>query len=148
MSNLVPDKGINVFLDAINLLNNQKHKNFKAKVIGDSNNINFLKKIKKKIRNLPNVKYLGKMYGKKKFKELNNSSAFVLPTNYFNEAFPISILEAMSLKLPIISSKVGGIPDIVKHKKTGFLIKNKNYEEYANIYEYLFKEQKFSDYSW
>ena len=80
---------------------------------------------------MPNVKYLGKMYGKKKFKELNNSSVFVLPTNYFNEAFPISILEAMSLKVPIISSKVGGISDIVKHKKTGFLIKNKNYEEYA-----------------
>jgi len=37
----------------------------------------------------------------------------------------------MSLKVPIISSKVGGISDIVKHKKTGFLIKNKNYEEYA-----------------
>mgnify|MGYP001332122783 CR=1 FL=1 len=38
-----------------------------------------------------------------------------------NEVIPISILEAMSASLPIISTNVGGIPDIVIHEKNGLL---------------------------
>lgn len=141
LSNLIPDKGIMIFLDAINLMN-KKYKNFNAKVIGNSRNINFLKKIKKKINLLPNVKYLGEMYGKKKYIELNNSNVFVLPTR--NDAFPISILEAMSLKLPIISSRVGGIPDIVKHNKTGFLVKNINFKQYAKFMSIYLNKKKLA----
>ncbi|WP_179850322.1 glycosyltransferase [Candidatus Pelagibacter communis] len=144
LSNLIPDKGIMTFLDAITFLNNQNYKNFKAKVIGDTTNIDFLKKIKKKIRKLPNVKYFGKLYGKNKFKELNNSNVFVLPTYYSNEAFPISILEAMSLNLPIISSRTGGIPDIVKHNKTGFLIKKNNSDQYAKYMSFYLNNKKLA----
>lgn len=144
LSNLIPDKGIMTFLDAITLLNNKSNKNFKAKVIGDTIDRDFLKKIKKKIRKLPNVKYFGKLYGKNKFKELNNSNVFVLPTYYSNEAFPISILEAMSLNLPIISSRTGGIPDIVKHNKTGFLIKKNNSDQYAKYMSFYLNNKKLA----
>ena len=45
---------------------------------------------------------------------------FVLPS--YNEGLPISILEAMSYNLPIISTKVGGIPEILKNEYNGYLI--------------------------
>ena len=66
----------------------------------------------------------------------------MLPTYYSNEAFPISILEAMSLNLPIISSRTGGIPDIVKHNKTGFLIKKNNSDQYAKYMSFYLNNKK------
>jgi glycosyltransferase involved in cell wall biosynthesis len=38
------------------------------------------------------------------------------------ESFPISILEAMRAGLPVVASAVGGIPEAVLNKKTGFLV--------------------------
>jgi len=38
------------------------------------------------------------------------------------EDFPVSLLEAMACAKPVIATNVGGIPEIVQDKKTGFLI--------------------------
>ena len=37
------------------------------------------------------------------------------------EGLPLVLLEAMATELPIVSSAVGGIPDVVRHDVTGFL---------------------------
>jgi glycosyltransferase involved in cell wall biosynthesis len=46
---------------------------------------------------------------------------YVLPS--YNEGLPISILEAMSYGKPVISTSVGGIPEIVKPGYNGWLFK-------------------------
>lgn len=46
---------------------------------------------------------------------LNMADAYILPS--YNEGLPISILEAMSYSLPIISTNVGGIPEILKMER-------------------------------
>lgn len=48
-----------------------------------------------------------------------NSDIFILPS--YKEGMPISILEAMSFGLPIISTKIAGIPEEVKQNVNGFL---------------------------
>ena len=52
------------------------------------------------------------------------SDIFVLPS--LSEGFPLVILEAMACGLPIVATKVGGIPEIVKDKENGFLIDPKS----------------------
>jgi glycosyltransferase involved in cell wall biosynthesis len=42
------------------------------------------------------------------------------------EPFGIAILEAMRAGLPVIASKVGGIPEVVKENETGMLVEPKN----------------------
>jgi glycosyltransferase involved in cell wall biosynthesis len=48
------------------------------------------------------------------------SDIFVLPAIYEN--FPFAILEAQATALPVISTKVGGIPEFLVDKENGFLI--------------------------
>ena len=50
------------------------------------------------------------------FHEVNG---FILPS--YNEGLPVCILEAMSFGLPIIATRVGGIPEIMEDGVNGFL---------------------------
>lgn len=65
------------------------------------------------------VKFAGWVNGIKKAELLNGCDVYVLPS-YF-EGLPISILEAMSYGKPVISTHVGGIPEIVKPGVNGWL---------------------------
>lgn len=60
------------------------------------------------------VNYEGWVSGNKKIELLNSTDIYILPS--YNEGLPISILEAMSYGKPIISTNVGGIPEIVDNQ--------------------------------
>ena len=66
------------------------------------------------------VKFEGWVSGEKKRKLLNWADVFILPSH--NEGLPISILEAMSYGCPIISTPVGGIPEVVEDGKNGVIV--------------------------
>lgn len=51
---------------------------------------------------------------------LRTFSIFVLPS--LSEAMPVTILEAMATALPVVASRVGGIPGVVVDGKTGILV--------------------------
>ncbi len=48
------------------------------------------------------------------------SDLFVLPT--LADAFSLALMEALAASLPVVATRVGGIPDIVLEGKTGFLL--------------------------
>ena len=66
------------------------------------------------------VSFEGWVSGDNKIELLNKANAYILPS--YHEGLPISILEAMSYSLPIISTNVGGIPEILKDGENGYLI--------------------------
>jgi glycosyltransferase involved in cell wall biosynthesis len=47
------------------------------------------------------------------------------------EGFPLSILEAMAMKKPVVATAVGGIPEIVEPGVTGYLHQRGNSKELA-----------------
>ena len=51
---------------------------------------------------------------------IKNSDYFVLPSE--SESYPLTIGEVMGLDIPIISTNVGGIPEMIDHLKDGYLV--------------------------
>jgi glycosyltransferase involved in cell wall biosynthesis len=58
------------------------------------------------------------------------SDVFVLPT--LTEALPTVLAEAMAAKLPIIASKVGGIPEMIVDGQNGCLVEPENLDQLAS----------------
>ena len=69
----------------------------------------------------------GWITGDKKIEYLNWAAIYILPS--YNEGLPIAILEAMSYSHPIISTPVGGIPEVVKDHQNGILVEPGNLEQ-------------------
>jgi len=64
---------------------------------------------------------------------------FLLPSE--TESFGLAALEAMAMKMPVISSNTGGIPELNIHGKTGFLSKVGDYEDMAENSIYILSDE-------
>ena len=62
---------------------------------------------------------------------------FVLPS--LAEGLPMVILEAMASKLPIVATRVGAIPAVIRDKETGFIVKPGDEEDLKKSLLYLLK---------
>ncbi len=61
-----------------------------------------------------------------------SADIFCLPSITMAEAFGIVNLEAMACGIPVISTKLGGIPDVVHDKETGLLVKPEDVDALAD----------------
>ena len=69
---------------------------------------------------------------------------FVLP--FLNTVgivdYPLSLLEAMATGKPVIATRVGGIPEIIKDRQNGFLINPGNHQELTDAIRYMIQNAK------
>jgi glycosyltransferase involved in cell wall biosynthesis len=107
IANAYPTKGIEVLLKAINLLDEPLKQRILYVLIGDGPEMQNYKTYIAKNKLASQVRLLGNVSNASKY--LKAFNAFVLPSK--KEGFPYAILEAMQAGLPIIASKVGGIPE-------------------------------------
>lgn len=95
---------------------------FKLTFVGDGPNLKECKKLVQKMGLEDSIYFLGFKRNVDTYLEKND--VFVLLTHY--EGLPISIIESMSIGMPIIASNVGGNKELVFNKKNGFLVNNEN----------------------
>lgn len=66
--------------------------------------------------------------------QINNIKEFLSNVDIFTltsvaEGSPNAVLEAMVEGIPVIATNVGGVPDLIKHDKTGYLINSNDHQQ-------------------
>ena len=69
------------------------------------------------------------------------TDVFCLPSIMSTECYPLTILEAMACGVPIVASKIGGIPDAVKDGGNGVLVPPRDSEKLADAIIYLLENE-------
>lgn len=129
------DKGAWRTLEAVRILVD-KGFNIDFKIIGEGD---FLKKLKDKTLSLAledQVSFVGQVSNTEVIHLLHNSDIFVFPTTA-PEGFPKAVLEAMSTGLPIITSSVSVLPDLIGQSESGIVLKELKPENIAQAIEQL-----------
>lgn len=96
--------------------------------------------IYKKIDKYNIINFTGWVDPEEKKNLLSTSDILVLPS--YSEGLPVSILEAMSYKMPIIATPVGGIPEIVENETNGRLITPGNKTELFESIMYYINDKR------
>ena len=101
--------------------------------------IDILRDIEPKIKG--NVVYCTNLEWKETMSELKASSVLVVPSRM--ESIPQVIKEAFFLKIPVVATSVGGIPELIDHEKNGLLVNPNDPDQLANsVNEILENEEK------
>ncbi len=76
---------------------------------------------------LSHIHFLGFISSDEQLADIYNMADVVIMPSH-QENYPNTILEAAACQIPVVAFKVGGIPDIVRHKETGYLVDYGNLE--------------------
>lgn len=78
-------------------------------------------------------------YDEQKLDFLSQADIFVYPSYY--EGMPMAVLEAMACALPVIATRTGGLPDLVKEGINGLLVEPGKPEELAGALQILLDDE-------
>ena len=131
---LTPSKGQIVILKALNRLA-KKGIDFKLNIIGGGVDASLLKSYTKENDLESYINFLGVRSREETKEILKNMDIFTLPS--FAEGIPVSLMEAMSMEIPVVSTVINGIPELIQNDKNGYLVMPSDIEGLANVFEKL-----------
>lgn len=131
LARMVREKGIYIAIDAFEqfILKLPQRKS-KLIIAGDGAELVAVKNYVIK-KNIQNIIFLGHIKGVEKKKILLESHVILFPS--FTEGLPNTILEGMLYGMPIISRATGGIPEVIKNNRNGFLTESFDPAIFANF---------------
>jgi glycosyltransferase involved in cell wall biosynthesis len=122
LGRLVEKKGIHILLNALPLL---EVEDYIIEIIGDGPEKERLEVILSASGKQDKVKFLGKMPNEQVSNWLQKLDFFILPcvkdVNGDMDGIPVSLMEAMLKGVPVISTNISGVPELVIDGETGFL---------------------------
>ncbi|MCK5211440.1 glycosyltransferase family 4 protein [Candidatus Parcubacteria bacterium] len=141
---LVEKKGVEYIIKAMP----QIIKSYPAchlEIIGDGPKKQSLQKLSQTVSSESNIKFLGSVSHNNIPKYLAASDIFIGPSivakNLDTEGFGVVFIEAMACGLPIITTAVGGITDIIKNNENGFIVETKNEQAIADVVIKLLRDE-------
>ena len=125
VGNLFPYKGLDILLKAVGVIDGSI--NFVLDIVGDGPEKQKLKTMAIDLGLGDVVVFHGIIKNKLSLETLYaNSDVFVLPS--YTEGTPKVLTEALSKSVPVVASKVGGIPHMIKDGVNGFLVDPGDFE--------------------
>ncbi len=143
MSNLIEEKGIAEFIEAMIILKENQGLEFEAWFAGATLG-KLTKKVSRAIDLSSKKNYIencGPVYGSKKWSKLAETHIFVLPTYYKTEALPLSILEAMKFGCVVVSTDAGEIEELLI-ASNGVFLKSTSPTEISTSISSLLKDKE------
>ncbi|GEM_PF-7084725 len=134
-SRLVEEKGVKYLLEAVPYV----LKKFPSTLfIFASDGIlrNYLEKRSRELKVEKNILFTGFLLHQEVLSAIKLCDLIVVPSSAF-ETFGIIFLEAYVLRVPIVTTRFGGIPNVVHDKETGILVPPKNIEKLQESIIYL-----------
>lgn len=141
LGRITPVKGLHILLKSLRYL----QKSVRLKIVGPADkNSEYYRYILKLIekenqKGKHKVEYLGVIPTEEVIKLYQSAAIFVLPS--FWEAFPMVILEALACETPVITTPVGGIPEVIQNFKNGILVPLNDPTKLAKATNYLLKNK-------
>jgi glycosyltransferase involved in cell wall biosynthesis len=137
VARLVPEKDHHTLLTAFGLLV-QRHSDAELWIVGDGKRRKSLSEYAGKASFGESIRL---MPGQLDIRPLLWQSS-VLVLSSLEEGIPNVVLEAMASGLPVVATRVGGLPEVVEHDRTGFLVPIGDTDALADALGLLLSEEK------
>ncbi len=125
VSRLVEKKGVDVLIDALDLIG-QQDRRFACSIVGEGAQEIELKRRVVKAGLEDRVEFAGSLSHQELIRRLRAADALVLPsrlaTDGDRDALPAILLEAMAAGIPCVATPAGGVSEIVRDSETGLLV--------------------------
>ncbi|MFA5033427.1 MAG: glycosyltransferase family 4 protein [bacterium] len=141
---ILPHKGISYLVEAVNTLNVKLH------IVGSALHKGYFKYLEN-IADKEKVEFITDVPDESLLKEYNNALVTILPSVYKDiygnehkgpELLGLVLLESMFCETPVICTKVGAMPEVVKEGKTGFVVPGCDNKALAEKIDYLAKHKE------
>ena len=123
-----PVKGVTYLIEAMNVVR-EKHRSAMLMLIGKGPEEDTLRHLAERLDLGNCVRFVGQVPNDAVPQYLAAADVLVLPS--LSEGFPNVVLEAMAAGLPVVASRVGGLPEIIEEGHNGFLVEPKSPEQIA-----------------
>lgn len=139
---LAPIKNHQLFLDVIELL---AEKGIKARyfIVGDGQEKNSIEQRSEELEKKYNLKI--ELTSWIKDIATFNAGMDIICLSSDNEGTPVSLIEAQASGVPVISTDVGGVKDIVSEGETGFIVPKKDAKAFAEKLQLLIEQKEIRD---
>jgi glycosyltransferase involved in cell wall biosynthesis len=139
VARLSPEKGHLVLLAALRQLTEQGV-DAEVRIIGDGPSASLIGKAASDLGLSDRVTLVGELDPPLVSIELAESDVFCLPS--FAEGIPVSIMEAMAVGVPVVTTFVGGIPELARNGETALVVPPSNAGDLANAIRQLVDDQE------
>jgi colanic acid/amylovoran biosynthesis glycosyltransferase len=128
-------KGFHILIPALTILRD-RGVDFKCTIIGNGDEMTVLQDLVERDQLHDNVELAGAVLHEDVKKKLGQADAFVLPCviseDGWRDGIPVALMEAMLNEVPVVSTDILGLPELIDHEISGLLVPAEDVEALAD----------------